>query len=168
MNEPSDIARKWVAIWEQAKQPLSECFQSGIDEATAELRGRAETAETLVACLQKDYAELRSLIGKLSEQRPNRIQKSDQCLSADSQRSHFNTRCQEREREMNLSPCPWCGETPEITKHFNEPMWMLLHRCKIVGPIKFDFTSDFAGLFRTWNTRHPQPAGGDAKKESAK
>ena len=28
---------------------------------------------------------------------------------------------------------------PEITKQFREDMHSLLHRCKVVGPIKFEF-----------------------------
>jgi vacuolar-type H+-ATPase subunit I/STV1 len=74
MSEPSDIARKWVAIWEQSRQPLSECFQSGIDEATAELRERLAKSEALneLLCKQRNKSEaacaaMRDLLEKIRQ-----------------------------------------------------------------------------------------------------
>lgn len=38
----------------------------------------------------------------------------------------------------DLEPCPFCGERPEVTKHFKEDMYRLIHRCKVLGPVSFD------------------------------
>jgi predicted nucleic acid-binding Zn ribbon protein len=54
---------------------------------------------------------------------------------------------------IDLLCCPFCGDKPEITKHFREEMWRLLHRCKIVGAISFDWSENFAWLVSRWNTR---------------
>lgn len=58
---------------------------------------------------------------------------------------------QDAEREA-LKPCPFCGKRPEIHKHFREDMHSLIHRCKILGPIIFDFGSKDRHI-KNWNTR---------------
>jgi len=61
--------------------------------------------------------------------------------------------------------CPWCGIAPGITKHFKEPMWRLIHRCKVMGVISFDWVADEATLAERWNTRPKRaPRGGEAGK----
>ena len=49
--------------------------------------------------------------------------------------------------------CPWCGEPPVITKHFKHEMWSLLHRCRIIGTISIDWTTDRLQLLGNWNHR---------------
>jgi hypothetical protein len=51
-----------------------------------------------------------------------------------------------------LKPCPFCGERPEVTKHFKEDMYRLIHRCKVLGPVSFDW-SDKEPTHDRWNTR---------------
>ena len=53
-----------------------------------------------------------------------------------------------------LRDCPFCGEIPVITKHFREDMHQMVHRCKVVGPILFDF-GDACRHIKAWNTRAP-------------
>lgn len=50
--------------------------------------------------------------------------------------------------------CPWCAEKPELNKHFREEVWSLLHRCKIMGPIKLEW-GDRDDHIARWNTRSP-------------
>lgn len=52
-----------------------------------------------------------------------------------------------------LKKCPFCKEVPEITKHFKEEMWSLVHRCRVVGPILFDWSADPQRHVARWNTR---------------
>ena len=36
----------------------------------------------------------------------------------------------DRTHTTDLLPCPFCGEVPDVTKHFKEPMWRLTHRVR--------------------------------------
>ena len=55
--------------------------------------------------------------------------------------------------DKELKSCPFCGgEEAHITKHFKEDMYNLIHRCKIIGCIKLDW-SDKKTLIKAWNTR---------------
>ena len=53
-----------------------------------------------------------------------------------------------------LKPCPFCGESVEMNDYTDKPAcaWVMIHRCKIIGPIKMDSYSASA-LAQTWNTR---------------
>lgn len=54
-----------------------------------------------------------------------------------------------------LKPCPWCGEQPEVTKHFREEAWSLVHRCPVLAtPITFDWTTQ-ESIESRWNRRTP-------------
>lgn len=54
-----------------------------------------------------------------------------------------------------LKPCPFCGETPSLTKHFKlDGHYSMVHRCKVVGPIAFDFGRPDMHA-KSWNTRTP-------------
>lgn len=53
---------------------------------------------------------------------------------------------------LGLLPCPFCGRTPELNKHFREEMWTMIHRCKVIGPITFDWSSE-QRIAAQWNTR---------------
>ena len=48
--------------------------------------------------------------------------------------------------------CPFCGERPDVTKHFKHDLWTLIHRCPVFGTISKDW-SDLETLKRNWNTR---------------
>ena len=52
-----------------------------------------------------------------------------------------------------LLPCPFCGETPEPSKHFKHDMWQLIHRCEVIGPIVVDWKDSKEMLVEQWNTR---------------
>ena len=54
----------------------------------------------------------------------------------------------------DLLACPWCGETPNIHKHFRDPMWHLIHRCRIMGALQIDWTDKPETLVARWNHRH--------------
>jgi hypothetical protein len=54
-----------------------------------------------------------------------------------------------------LRACPFCGGAAEITKHFKEDIWRLLHRCPVVGPITIDWWDDRMRLIAAWNRRAP-------------
>jgi hypothetical protein len=54
--------------------------------------------------------------------------------------------------EKKLLPCPFCGELPEISKHFKEEMYRLIHRCKVIGPIVLDW-ADKGYHEHRWNRR---------------
>lgn len=54
-----------------------------------------------------------------------------------------------------LEPCPFCGGIPDISKHFKEEMWRLLHKCPVVGAITMDWTSPASRLVKRWNRRAP-------------
>jgi len=54
--------------------------------------------------------------------------------------------------ETIFKPCPFCGELPQVTKHFKIEAYGLVHRCKAVGHIAIDF-SDYDLVLRRWNTR---------------
>ncbi len=58
-----------------------------------------------------------------------------------------------------LQACPWCDQRPDLTKHFREDMYSLLHRCKVVGPILFDW-GDKERHIERWN-RTPSPGYAD-------
>jgi hypothetical protein len=51
-----------------------------------------------------------------------------------------------------LKPCPFCGETPKLDKHFREDIWRLTHRCPAVGPITFDWSTP-GRIANGWNRR---------------
>jgi hypothetical protein len=53
-----------------------------------------------------------------------------------------------------LLPCPFCGGKAEITKHFKEDMWRLIHRCSVVDPITLEWTAPETRLSDKWNTRY--------------
>ncbi len=53
---------------------------------------------------------------------------------------------------IELKPCPFCGETPNMSKHFREDIWQLTHRCPAVGAITFDWTTSDS-IAKGWNTR---------------
>jgi len=57
-------------------------------------------------------------------------------------------------RSDALLACPWCGEQPDIHKHFRDPLWQLLHRCRIMGPLHIDWTDKPETLVTRWNHRH--------------
>lgn len=50
-------------------------------------------------------------------------------------------------------PCPFCGQLPELTKHFRHGDFGLIHRCKVIGAIAFEFAPKARQIAR-WNTRH--------------
>ena len=50
-----------------------------------------------------------------------------------------------------LKHCPFCGEQPEVTKHFKRDEYCLVHRCQYI-PAHIDFTT-MAGILKRWNTR---------------
>jgi len=52
-----------------------------------------------------------------------------------------------------LKPCPFCGGDAEITKHFREEMWSLIHRCKVMGPMKLEWSESENSIIERWNTR---------------
>lgn len=52
-----------------------------------------------------------------------------------------------------LKPCPFCGGIPEINKHHNLELWGLMHRCKVLPTISFDWSASEAVLAKRWNTR---------------
>ena len=54
-----------------------------------------------------------------------------------------------------LLGCPWCGKKPDIHKHFRDPMWQLLHRCKVMGPLRIDWKDSVEKLVTQWNDRQP-------------
>lgn len=53
----------------------------------------------------------------------------------------------------DLLPCPFCGETPEYSKHFKENIWQMLHRCKVIGPISIGWMSRKESIAEQWNKR---------------
>ena len=53
--------------------------------------------------------------------------------------------------QPELKPCPFCGEQPEVTKHFKRDEYCLVHRCQYI-PAHIDFTT-MAGILKRWNTR---------------
>ncbi|MGV8864040.1 MAG: Lar family restriction alleviation protein [Pseudomonas sp.] len=52
-----------------------------------------------------------------------------------------------------LLPCPFCGDTPEITKHHREDIYGLMHRCPVAGAISWGFREDPTGHAKRWNRR---------------
>lgn len=54
---------------------------------------------------------------------------------------------------VELRPCPFCAGPAEITKHFKEECWRLLHRCPVVGAIALDWTAPRDRLVSQWNKR---------------
>lgn len=53
----------------------------------------------------------------------------------------------------DLRPCPFCGEVPEVTKHFREEVWQMVHRCDVMGPLSIDWSSSIDAITEKWNTR---------------
>ena len=53
---------------------------------------------------------------------------------------------------VELKPCPFCGGSAQLNKHFKEEMWSLIHRCEVMGPIMIDWTDRERAVTR-WNTR---------------
>ena len=66
-----------------------------------------------------------------------------------------------QEKQAALLACPWCGEFPDIHKHFRDPLWQLLHRCKIMGALHIDWTDKPETLVKRWNHRHVSAAPAD-------
>lgn len=54
-----------------------------------------------------------------------------------------------------LLPCPFCGGIPEITKHSKYDVHALMHRCKVVGSIHFEWGAKKLHVDR-WNTREEE------------
>jgi len=56
-----------------------------------------------------------------------------------------------------LKPCPFCGETVAINDYTKAPAmaWVMIHRCKIIGPIKMNGWSRDS-VVTEWNTRADQ------------
>jgi len=54
----------------------------------------------------------------------------------------------------DLLPCPFCGGSLGLSKHFKEDLWRGLHRCPVVGAIEFDW-DDKDPIVAKWNSRHP-------------
>lgn len=52
-----------------------------------------------------------------------------------------------------IKPCPFCGELPEIHKHFSGKKEQLMHRCKVIGPVGFEWGCIKRQIER-WNTRN--------------
>jgi len=52
-------------------------------------------------------------------------------------------------------PCPFCGDLPEIARHFKPEMgYGLVHRCKVIGPIAWEFMGlERDKIIAKWNTR---------------
>lgn len=57
-----------------------------------------------------------------------------------------------------LLPCPFCGDTPTMHKHYKWDAWNLVHRCKVVGAISWDFTEAKKLHVDRWNSRAPVSA----------
>lgn len=58
--------------------------------------------------------------------------------------------------QIDLLPCPFCGEAVEAHDYTNKPVaaWVMIHRCKAIGPVKLEsFTGE--GLAAQWNRRAP-------------
>lgn len=55
---------------------------------------------------------------------------------------------------MKLLPCPFCGGQPDVVKHFKHPMWNLMHRCSVMGPLSIDWKDSKAALENQWNQRY--------------
>ena len=52
-----------------------------------------------------------------------------------------------------LLPCPFCGGEPTLTEHHLEKgLWNMIHRCKVIGPISWDWSDKERHVTR-WNTR---------------
>lgn len=53
-----------------------------------------------------------------------------------------------------LKLCPFCGENVEMHDYTTKPAaaWVMIHRCKVIGPIKLEAYSGNA-LRLAWNTR---------------
>lgn len=60
--------------------------------------------------------------------------------------------------DAELLPCPFCGATPTMHKHYKWAAWNLVHRCKVVGAISFDFVEDKKLHVDRWNSRTPGAA----------
>ena len=54
--------------------------------------------------------------------------------------------------EVKLKPCPFCGDQPEVEKHFKRDEYCLVHRCEYI-PAHIDFTT-MTGILKRWNARH--------------
>lgn len=61
--------------------------------------------------------------------------------------------------EGETLPCPFCGEQPEIAKHFKEDAWRLVHRCDVMGALVLDWTEPRRRHVDTWNTRTAERRG---------
>lgn len=56
-----------------------------------------------------------------------------------------------------LKPCPFCGEAVEMHDYTDKPAcaWVMIHRCKAVGPIKLE---SYSGVpCATGGTPAPSP-----------
>lgn len=54
--------------------------------------------------------------------------------------------------EIGLIYCPFCGKVPELSKHFREDQWQMIHRCRVIGPIVIEWGS-MERVISRWNTR---------------
>lgn len=52
---------------------------------------------------------------------------------------------------VGFEPCPWCGEIPEIKKHFRDDDYYLRHVCKILCTIISIDWSDIERHRERWN-----------------
>ena len=57
-----------------------------------------------------------------------------------------------------LRKCSFCGELPEITKHFEVDAWLLVHRCKVISSFSFEW-GDRDAHVRRWNSRYEEDDG---------
>lgn len=60
---------------------------------------------------------------------------------------------------IRLLPCPFCGETPEFSKHFKNKMWQLIHRCAVMPTMVIEWKSTQQEIAEQWNTRKQEQPG---------
>jgi len=51
-----------------------------------------------------------------------------------------------------LKPCPFCGQTPILDRHYRDNLYRLVHRCTAIGAISLDWGTLESNATR-WNTR---------------
>ncbi len=52
----------------------------------------------------------------------------------------------------DLQPCPFCGGSPDVTKHFKHEMYGLVHRCPVIPSVVMPFAEKGYNEAK-WNTR---------------